>query len=1346
MSAAFFILNDDVLIVANGGNRFSREGVISICNMDLSAKEADTNRTPEDIYSDADDATLVDHIRERRLGEYKNDINRLIEDVNREHGVETNYTGRFVWELIQNADDAADDRGSNTQLIGTKGLGFKSVLEICNEPEIYSGDFCFHFSREKSRKALNEIPNWQEETGIPICRLPHTKERDEEVQELLNNGYASVIRLPLKEGAKEKVVDELSKLHGTSLLFCQRLASVAIQTGRETRHIAVDRLQQGHDAGEIKLIEDNNTEHWRVWRKTAPADSSEKQISVGVCLPVVNGRASACDEESPLSVFFPTKERTEGIHAMIHASCAVDDSRKHLSDKQPHAEEIHQLLKTIIIEILEEITADAALGAFGKTTDKNNSMAEKLGGTIRNTVQEMAFVPVIGGGKKKPKEVRLWKYGLGNALHPDKVRNKNLCTPDLQSKEGQGILKSLGAEDLSTVEHAALLEFCLNRTDKECLATWHVAQSLAAESENNDECIAALRKAPFWRTTEGKARAIDGNIPLLRHTPKDWPDWIAMNIIDKKFSKDIQDEERRHKEKNHDWQNALDKNHIKPLEKKMEYFNDVLLPHAKDQPPVWWKKNGWRILKMAFQWGQDDNDEEIILCLGQSDKTETFITGKPKKPKCRHPEIIHLPVGRNAQEWQPAWQVYAGTAWDGPKIFDKYFANNTERQVLAPMDKWNIEIKDKSKMKGLLSWFGCSWMPKMVHTNLTYTNLKHPFRKDTPKHSQWNHEYHFEYFDEMLPHLNKSNFTSLLKVTPKMYKSTEEKKAEYVARTNPHKCDSYAIVQLKKNPWVHCKPSLLSSEERVKPADAYLPGCGLSGLLPEVDKSDDLDERTWQEVQRTLEKFGTHTKMPDDEGMLIGYMNKLSEYTDRHEKDFRWSKDKKGKIAQAAKAVFDAYQKNSSPSPLRDRVIKVPCLTRTDQGERIYFEAVDNAYWADKPYFAKQEVRREILQLKNISVFFMFLDDGKKFGLKLLSEHLEMNPEYGEECLENTQAFRRRYTERRIALTKVAKASLPKALELTAYKCISVRTATLAIRPEVQFWNEGENAIAVNAGSEEFDKWQCLAAAISEAGDCSQHKSDFENLLREKDKKKFLARLRNSYGLTEESLKEVEADCATPDTDSQPQEENPPVTDTDKENKAYSSGKARNQIKTLHQPSVGTYTDSNTPQHAYREPDVPATTQHIPDLKEEEYVWPASNYGGGPGGGYGGDPDERKKTGSKGEKTLLKWLRCEYGNENVRDMNEEKPDHPGYDILVTKNGQEYYYECKSFPSTPDRRVSLSNTQWECAKEKGERYILCIVYNLNEDTANMLPPIPDPTTLKAEPVTTEYKLDLTTMPS
>ncbi len=1328
MSSVLFSLEGDALIVANKGTEFNRKGVVSICSMDLSAKSS--GYTPDDSVYKKEDESFVSSILNKRIETYQGDINILIGDVNREKGIIKSYAGRFVWELLQNADDAANTGEENANLIGIKGIGFKSVLEIANEPEIYSGEFNFHFSLQQSRKILKEeIKGWKEEM-IPVCRLPHDKKPDADIKKWLGEGYATVLRLPLREDKKELVEGELSEFCEHSLLFCQALEYVEIRTNSDTKSIIVRRLENDSD---IQLIKNGDSTHWRVWCKTKRV-GGEKRISVSVCLPVVNNEIRCHEEVSPLHVFFPTAESIPGARALIHASCEVTDDRKHLLDEieQPYREEICEMLGGITKEILTEIPAGVALRAFGRTEEAaNGGMSTQLGNTIAETVRETAFIPLIGGDLAKPGDVRLWKYGLGNAVDPGKVKNEGLCRLDINNdEESAGILRVLGANDAPDLEHARLLYFCRNGNGDECLAAWSVAQSLMAEVGDGDvaECAVALRKAPFWLVGSGqvKARAIDGDVPLVGRKPQDLPSWLSVEIVNKGFGEIIQKEIMRRKKEEPNWENALPDS-LRPPERTQDYFNHILLPYCKKLTDDEWQQSGWDVLGMAFKWGtKDGKDEPLIIGSGDS---------KEERAK-----IFRLPVGKSARKWAPALQCYGGVAWGGPRIFDKYFANIDDRYVLSPADDWGVGIidADKEQWKKLLSWLGCSWILKME-----WGSQRHPAHHNDSPYTEWYDEFRFEHFDEMFSGAFRgkpADYAPLFNIVPVMYEIALTKKGYYLRYTNKH-CESYALQQLKENEWILCMRSLLYPDKRLfKPKDVYFPGSSLGGLLPEVRKHN-LDNSAWSEIDTTLRKLGAKDSVSNEAEQLVDYMNQLGKFATKSKGGFKWGKGK-GKISRAATEIFSAYTKIDSPPSLGGDVM-VPCLRHTHKGEIIYFEEADKVCWANKPYFGEIKIRKEILKKEELHVFFRFLKGGQIFGLKELSKFLEMRPIYGNPDPETTKRLREVYEERRFGMAKAINQKLleeAKNLEMVAYENIALEAtahATIEI-PEIKFWKQGECKVAINAGA---DMWQGLAAAFGEVMNSNQYKPDFELLLKEESWSAFMRRLRDDYHLTEEAVQEV-AEAAPLDTG---------YTDDVENDGRVVPESGSDEPTSTSQLSAGTASRVATSTTAHSGNNAGGNSrpsEHRLQVPEIEIV---SNYPWGPersaSGGRGerndvdyGEREARNTDGERGEQALLKWLKDEYGDENVTNMNDKHPNHPGYDILVMKDGEGHYYECKSFVSaTPPRRVTITKTQFDKAICAEDRYWLCVIYDINAECAKMLDPITNLATLEKESI--GYKINL-----
>lgn len=219
----------------------------------------------------------------RALADTLKGAKKLIEQAARE------YAERFLFELIQNAYDAQPpgSRGrvlvaldasegefgcvyvANTgtpftaenfraiceiaqsskqpgEGIGNKGVGFKSVLQVAAWPEIYSasaaGDgfdgYCFRFAQPAdmrdltaSEKEAAALEDRISPYGLPIHIGP--ERRPDRLRSLAEEGYVSVIRLPLRtakanEIARAQIREALSPV-APILLFLDRLAALRVE-------------------------------------------------------------------------------------------------------------------------------------------------------------------------------------------------------------------------------------------------------------------------------------------------------------------------------------------------------------------------------------------------------------------------------------------------------------------------------------------------------------------------------------------------------------------------------------------------------------------------------------------------------------------------------------------------------------------------------------------------------------------------------------------------------------------------------------------------------------------------------------------------------------------------------------------------------------------------------------------------------------------------------------------------------------------------------------------------------------------------------------------------------------
>lgn len=220
---------------------------------------------------------------------YRASPQRLREDVGQEAQIAQDYRGRLIYELLQNADDAmagepasascirftltddalwvgnsgraldeADVRGlcgisasRKTQhagkrraSIGHKGMGFKSVLEITEAPEVYSTTLSFRFGPADALRAVHQLVSeriLEPVTRAPICRFPwHVDHRQEVWDEMRAQGLRTAFRFPLHArmtgDQQGRLAQALRELPITALLFLKHLGRVEIEIYRGDSH------------------------------------------------------------------------------------------------------------------------------------------------------------------------------------------------------------------------------------------------------------------------------------------------------------------------------------------------------------------------------------------------------------------------------------------------------------------------------------------------------------------------------------------------------------------------------------------------------------------------------------------------------------------------------------------------------------------------------------------------------------------------------------------------------------------------------------------------------------------------------------------------------------------------------------------------------------------------------------------------------------------------------------------------------------------------------------------------------------------------------------------------------
>lgn len=177
----------------------------------------------------------------------------------------------FTWASIQAVCKLAQSEKTVGEGIGNKGVGFRSILEITDAPEVYSAGtagegpavldgYCFRFAvrddlrvllgdEDLVRRAEEELPPFQ--VPFPLSDVPPT------CKELAADGHVTVIRIPLRNETSRRAavrrLDELGATKAPVMLFLDRLDRLVIERrgGESPRRTELTRREDTLGSAEV---------------------------------------------------------------------------------------------------------------------------------------------------------------------------------------------------------------------------------------------------------------------------------------------------------------------------------------------------------------------------------------------------------------------------------------------------------------------------------------------------------------------------------------------------------------------------------------------------------------------------------------------------------------------------------------------------------------------------------------------------------------------------------------------------------------------------------------------------------------------------------------------------------------------------------------------------------------------------------------------------------------------------------------------------------------------------------------------------------------------------------------
>ncbi len=349
---------------------------------------------------------LIDEIREQALNRYLQNDFELKRDLDIEKHDVNGYHGRELLELLQNVDDAAERQHNNDRQqdviahikysqeiltvsntgtvfdlegikalvfghisakgedsIGSKGSGFRGLLNWADKIQVFSGKFKVEFSQDFADSIFTEYksnPNLvsqakkyfeKEKRDLHFPMLSMPKYIDEDIK----TGYDTTIRIYVnlqKNIGDFSIEKQIDTFDYRTLLFLPNLNKVEIETENGTKVIKKDFFEE-NDLEYLELtIKQNNqkqTETFIFKKRKLIKMEGNKYLLIAIPLESV--------EKYPVYCYFPTQELSP-FPVLMHAPFKLSPDRNNIpTDNDDYNKDLCSQLIDLLVEMANEVVS-----------------------------------------------------------------------------------------------------------------------------------------------------------------------------------------------------------------------------------------------------------------------------------------------------------------------------------------------------------------------------------------------------------------------------------------------------------------------------------------------------------------------------------------------------------------------------------------------------------------------------------------------------------------------------------------------------------------------------------------------------------------------------------------------------------------------------------------------------------------------------------------------------------------------------------------------------------------------------------------------------------------------------
>ncbi|TYB96301.1 DEAD/DEAH box helicase [Micromonospora sp. WP24] len=307
--------------------------------------------------------------------------------------------------------------------IGRFGLGFKSVLSICDSPDFFSRSGSFGWDRRHAEATIRARTGTTAPT--PVLRVARVLDADaaradDPVLDELMPWATTVIRLPLIEGHLDRLAQDLRDFPSDFVIFSPHIGRLDLddRTGLVPQRRTVTVRGDGTDR--VVVEQAGGAERTVVWKvferihrpsEQARRDAGEfhdrDEIPLSWAVPVSGGGQGT----GAFWAFFPTTYETT-LSGILNAPWKTNEDRQNLLKDNLFNEELMTAAAELIVDSLPELSTDEdpachLLYITARGREARNWADKALSTEVYRLAARRPSLPDQTGRLRTPTEVRL---------------------------------------------------------------------------------------------------------------------------------------------------------------------------------------------------------------------------------------------------------------------------------------------------------------------------------------------------------------------------------------------------------------------------------------------------------------------------------------------------------------------------------------------------------------------------------------------------------------------------------------------------------------------------------------------------------------------------------------------------------------------------------------------------------------------------------------------------------------------------------------------------------------------------------------------------------------------------